>query len=79
MYFVLALSISVGASAQTQTFQYFRLGNAQDVSTKASPGYALLGGGEDLDEAFKWLCAKGGGGDFLVLRARVGRGTFSLE
>ena len=29
----------------------------------------MMGGGDDLDEAFRWLCAKGNGGDFLVLRA----------
>ena len=30
----------------------------------------MMGGGSDLDEAFKWLCDKSGGGDFLILRAR---------
>jgi hypothetical protein len=29
----------------------------------------MMGGGSDLDEAFRWLCRKGNGGDFLVLRA----------
>jgi cyanophycinase len=28
-----------------------------------------MGGGADLDEAFKWLCNRAGGGDLLVLRA----------
>src|SRR3954447_9386887 len=28
-----------------------------------------MGGGEDLDAAFRWLCERGKGGDFLVLRA----------
>lgn len=28
-----------------------------------------MGGGEDLDEAFRWLCERAGGGDLLVLRA----------
>lgn len=28
-----------------------------------------MGGGKDLDDAFRWLCAKANGGDFLVLRA----------
>lgn len=28
-----------------------------------------MGGGSDLDDAFRWLCKKGEGGDFLVLRA----------
>jgi len=30
----------------------------------------MMGGGTDIDEAFRWLCNKGNGGDFLVLRAR---------
>jgi len=29
----------------------------------------MMGGGSDLDEAFSWLCNKGNGGDFLILRA----------
>ena len=29
----------------------------------------MMGGGRDLDEAFRWLCQKGNGGDFLILRA----------
>jgi cyanophycinase-like exopeptidase len=31
-----------------------------------------MGGGTDLDEAFKWLCERAGGGDLLVLRATGG-------
>jgi len=61
--------LSVFSAAQTSTFQYFRIGNAQDVTTKATAGYALMGGGSDLDEAFRFLCEKGKGGDFVVLRA----------
>ena len=30
----------------------------------------MMGGGSDLDEAFRWLCGRGNGGDFLILRAR---------
>lgn len=29
----------------------------------------MMGGGTDLDEAFRWLCAKAHGGDFLIVRA----------
>jgi cyanophycinase len=29
----------------------------------------MMGGGSDLDDAFRWLCKKGNGGDFLVVRA----------
>lgn len=55
---------------QSQSYKYFRLGNPQDVQTKPVAGIAMMGGGSDLDEAFRWLCNKGKGGDFLVLRAR---------
>jgi cyanophycinase len=28
-----------------------------------------MGGGTDLDEAFRWMCGHAGGGDFLILRS----------
>ncbi|HUA16570.1 MAG TPA: cyanophycinase [Verrucomicrobiae bacterium] len=56
--------------AQAQSYKYFRIGNEKDIRTKPSAGIAMMGGGTDIDEAFRWLCEKGGGGDFLVLRAR---------
>jgi cyanophycinase len=39
------------------------------VQTKPVAGIAMMGGGRDLDEAFRWLCERGNGGDFLILRA----------
>jgi cyanophycinase len=53
-----------------RTIQYLRVGRRADAA-HATPraGYALMGGGTDLDEAFEWLCTRAGGGDFLVLRA----------
>jgi cyanophycinase len=60
-----------GIDKQSKTpYQYFRVGAAQDVVTAPEAGYALMGGGTDLNEAFRWLCARAKGGDFLVLRAR---------
>jgi cyanophycinase-like exopeptidase len=53
-----------------QTYKYFRLGSREDSQAKPSFGIAMMGGGSDLDEAFRWLCRKGNGGDFLILRAR---------
>lgn len=50
-------------------YAYFRSGNAADVHTQTELGFALMGGGKDLDEAFKYLCDRSGGGDFIVLRA----------
>jgi len=56
-------------SSVASSYQYQRLGNPQDIQTKPTAGIAMMGGGEDLDEAFQWLCQKGNGGDFLILRA----------
>ena len=62
----------VGATnlASAEPYKYFRIGNKEDVQTKPVAGIAMMGGGSDLDEAFRWLCNKGNGGDFLILRAR---------
>ena len=66
---IAAIVLLSSALAQPPTFKYIRIGSPADVTTKTTAGYALLGGGEDLDEGFKFLCDKSGGGDFLVLRA----------
>jgi cyanophycinase len=59
-----------GAAASfAADFEYIRQGNPQDLQTHAEAGIAMMGGGTDLDEAFRWLCAKANGGDFLILRA----------
>jgi cyanophycinase len=55
--------------AHAGSYQYFRTGNKNDVQTIPAAGTAMMGGGTDLDEAFRWLCQKGNGGDFLILRA----------
>lgn len=55
--------------AASPTYHYYRTGNPTDVRTKSKGGFALLGGGEDLDRAFQWMCERSGGGDFLILRA----------
>ena len=64
------LATTLAASAQTAvSLKHYRLGNKTDVSATSRSGFALMGGGDDLDEAFRWLCTRSGGGDFLVLRA----------
>ncbi len=61
------------AGAQGGTpFTYVRVGSAVDVTAKTEGGFALMGGGTDLDEAFRWMCAHSGGGDFLILRSHGG-------
>ena len=67
--FALIIIICAFNVAHAQTYKYFRLGNPGDVETKVKFGIAMMGGGSDLDEAFRWLCNKGNGGDFLILRA----------
>jgi cyanophycinase len=68
-----ALAAPMLLSAQTKLpYKYFRVGSKEDVATKTQAGFALMGGGTDLDEAFRWMCERAGGGDFLVLRATGG-------
>jgi cyanophycinase len=64
----------IAAVSRAADFQYVRQGNPQDVRTRTEAGVAMMGGGIDLDEAFRWLCSKANGGDFLVIRAHGGAG-----
>jgi cyanophycinase len=67
---ILLLPFALPCSAQqAPAYRYFRVGNAADAHVTPRAGYALMGGGTDLDEAFVWLCGKANGGDLLVLRA----------
>lgn len=70
-WFLLLLLLTLCASnfAGAEPYKYFRLGSKDDIQTKPTAGIAMMGGGSDLDEAFRWLCDKGDGGDFLILRA----------
>jgi cyanophycinase len=66
------LFCGAAAVSHAADFNYIRQGNLQDAQTRIEAGIAMMGGGTDLDEAFRWLCAKGNGGDFLVVRAHGG-------
>ncbi len=50
-------------------WKYFRRGNPTDVKTPTTFGILFEGGGTDVDEAYRWLCAHAGNGDVLILRA----------
>jgi cyanophycinase len=67
--FLLLALLLLSSLTHAASYQYFRLGNKADIQTKPAAGTAMMGGGKDLDDAFLWLCNKGNGGDFLVLRA----------
>lgn len=49
-------------------------GDTTDVTTITTFGTCLMGGSTDVDEAFKWMIEKSGGGDFVVIRADVSYG-----
>ncbi|MCA9793263.1 MAG: cyanophycinase, partial [Candidatus Eremiobacteraeota bacterium] len=49
-------------------YTHYQAGNTQDARTRHRGGLALIGGGTDVDTAFRYLIDQGGGGDFLVLR-----------
>jgi cyanophycinase len=65
---VLILFLPYGTS-QGASYKYIRVGQKDDAKTKPVAGIAMMGGGDDLDAAFRWLCGKANGGDFLILRA----------
>jgi cyanophycinase len=62
-------TVAVAEPPASPQYKYFRVGSPKDVATATQAGFALMGGGKDLDEAFRWMCLRAGGGDFLVLRA----------
>ncbi len=66
LLFLLALPLF----AAEDPFSYFRAGKAADVTTKGTGGTVLMGGGGDVDAAFRWMIERSGNGDVLVLRAR---------
>ena len=67
---IFLLTLVCGSTVcQAVSYKYQRLGSELDAQTRTEPGIAMMGGSSDLDEAFRWLCGKGNGGDFLILRA----------
>lgn len=45
------------------------IGDTANVVKPVSGGLVLMGGGTDVDAAFKWMIEKSGGGDVVILRA----------
>jgi cyanophycinase len=68
LFSILVLCLACGR-AGAASHRYVRIGNQQDIQTRLSAGIAMMGGGGDLDVAFRGLCNKSDGGDFLILRA----------
>lgn len=51
-----------------------RVGSPTPKPSTTTPGLVLMGGGVDVDEAMRWLIARAGGGDMVVLRSTGGAG-----
>ena len=63
------VAVLLCCASHAVSYKYIRIGNPSDSQATPVAGTAMMGGGSDLDEAFRWLCNKGNGGDFVVLRA----------
>ncbi|HWG38630.1 MAG TPA: cyanophycinase [Terriglobales bacterium] len=66
---ILLAAAALTQSAASPPYRYLRAGAAANVRAATRGGFALIGGGTDLDQAFQWMCERSGHGDFLILRA----------
>jgi len=57
--------------AANAKWKYFRTGKEADKVVQPRGGFALMGGGGKLEPAFRFLCERADGGDFLILRANT--------
>jgi cyanophycinase len=57
-----------GTVAARADYDYYVVGSSRNVFTSTSGGTVLMGGGPDVDDAFRWMIGKSGGGDFVVIR-----------
>jgi cyanophycinase len=58
-------------SAANAKWKYFRTGKETDKVVQPRGGFALMGGGGKLEPAYRFLCERANGGDFLILRANT--------
>lgn len=45
------------------------IGDTANISTATIAGTVMMGGGKDVDAAFKWMINRSGGGDVVIIRA----------
>jgi cyanophycinase len=45
------------------------IGDTANINIPVKGGIAMIGGGKDVDNAFKWMINRSGGGDVVVIRA----------
>ena len=71
-WWALVLGCLAGPVLAQRGYEHSLVGDpADNVSTRAPTAATamLMGGGPDVDDAFRWMIAQAGGGDFVVLRA----------
>jgi cyanophycinase len=70
LVFLLASGLPAEALAG-KPFQHYLVGNPANVTLNRplAPTMVLMGGGPDVDDAFRWMISKSGGGNFVVIRA----------
>ncbi len=67
-----AALLAPAAPNSKPSYDYYLTGNPADAASSQpprSPSTLLMGGGPDVDAAFRWMIDKAGGGDFVVIRA----------
>lgn len=57
------------AACASESYRYYLTGSPVDVVRRTEGLIVLQGGGDDVDENYFRMGARGGGGDFVVLRA----------
>jgi hypothetical protein len=72
---VCLLAVAACAQAPDKAYEYYLTGNAGDVKPATRPGFVLMGGGKDVDAAFRWLVRKSGGGDVVYCAPRAATAT----
>ena len=75
LWLVLLLLLASPAPSAQAKWRYFRTGHAEDSHAAPRAGFALMGGGTKQDAAFRFLCERANGGDFLILRANSDAAT----
>lgn len=62
------LTAPIPPNQDSNPYSLGRVGNQNDVQTSTETGVVLMGGSTDVDQAFRWMIEKSGGGDIVILR-----------
>lgn len=67
--FLLLVPAAAGSGAAKPAFTVYQTGDQKNVATDPTGGVVLMGGGPDVDAAFRWMLGRSRGGDVVVIRA----------